>query len=167
LSPHPRPSRCRIVLVGCLAFVPLACGGPSEERVPVHPTSGKVTFEGKPLPGALVLLRRPDPDPKVPSPTATTTADGSFILHTYEPDDGAPAGDYLVAISTAPTATKSGPSLKKVERPIDHLKGRYADPKTSGLKATIKPGSNTLEPFVLNESGGAAPAPVSSGGRDR
>lgn len=114
----------------------------------------------------MVLLRRPDVNPKVPSPMATTTADGSFILHTYEPDDGAPAGDYLVAISTAPTATKSGPSLKEVERPIDHLKGRYADPKTSGLKATIKPGSNELPPFDLKDVGGPA-LPVPSGSRGR
>jgi hypothetical protein len=146
----------------------LACGEPSERRVRVSPASGTVTYQGKPLPGAFILFRKAEIDPEVPSPTATTGEDGSFALTTYENKDGAPAGDYVVTISTAPTTVvEKKVSLKKAERPVDHLKGKYADPKTSGLKATIKPGVNRLEPFDLKESGGVAPPPVSSKGRDR
>ncbi len=149
LSPHPRPSTARIVLVACLALVPLACGEPSEKRAPLFPASGKVTFEGKPLPGAFVLLRKAAPDPDVPSPNAITGEDGSFVLTTYENQDGAPAGDYVVTISTAPRPVEKRVSLKKAEPHVDLLKGKYADPKSSGLRATIKPGSNALEPFEL------------------
>jgi hypothetical protein len=42
----------------------------------------------------------------------------------------------------------------------------YADAKTSGLKATVKPGENTLEPFDLKNGGAMNPA-GSSQGRDR
>jgi hypothetical protein len=167
VSLRPRPSTVQIVLVACLAFIPLACGGP-EGRVPLFEAFGTVTYQGKPLPGAFVLFRKEVIDPNVPSPTATTGEDGSFVLTTYEDKDGAPAGDYLVAISTAPrTPTEKKVSLTKVELPVDHLKGRYGDPKTSGLKVTIKSGGNKLGPFDLNDSGGAAPQPVSSGARSR
>jgi hypothetical protein len=171
LSPLPRPLTARIVLIACLALACGACGEPSEKRAPLYSASGTVTYQGKPLPGAFILFRKLKPDPDVPSPTATTGEDGSFDLTTYESKDGAPAGDYVVAISTAPmTVVEKKVSLKKSERPVDLLKGRYADLKTSGLKATIKPTSNTLEPFALNDSGGAdsaTTAPVSSKGRDR
>ncbi len=116
----------------------------------------------------LRLVRKAEPLPDVPSPFATTGEDGSFALTTYENKDAAPEGDYDVAISTASTKGKSGPSLTKVERPVDLLKGRYADPKTSGLKAIIKPGTSVLEPSNLTEQGGASAASeVSAGGRER
>jgi hypothetical protein len=136
-----------------------ACGGPSEERVPVYRTTGKITFEDKPLIGATVLFQKTEGDSKVPNPLATTTEDGSFTLHTYEPDDGAPAGDYLISVTIRPPNRDSGSgySKKKFEAPPEILQGRYADPKTSGLKATIKTGENTLEPFNLTAAGGALP----------
>ena len=154
MSPHPRPSTARIVLIACISLLPPACGGPPEGRVAVFPASGKVTYQGKPLPGATVLFRRPDPDPKIPSPMGTTGEDGSFTLHTYEPDDGGPAGDYLVAISTYPRTSRDNGSIQigekaKAKPPVDVLKGQFADPKTSGLKAAIKPGANELGPFDL------------------
>jgi hypothetical protein len=114
-----------------------------------------VNYQGKPLPGAFVLLRKEQPDPDVPSPNAITGEDGSFVLTTYENKDGAPAGDYVVTISTAPRPVEKKVSLKKAEPYVDLLKGKYADPKTSGLKVTIKGSSNTLEPFDLKETGGA------------
>ncbi len=159
----------RMIVIAGLSSVLSAYGETGEVRAPVFKASGKVTFEGKPLAGALVVFRKAEVDPKIPSPMATTAEDGSFTLHTYEPDDGAPSGDYLVAVSTAPVGTREGGGyLGGKRKPTDDLlKGHYADPKTSGLKATIKPGENTLEPFDLKAKSGAAVPPPSSTGRDR
>jgi hypothetical protein len=151
-----------IVFAG-IASIVSGCGEPAEKRAPVYPTTGKITFQGKPLPGALVLFRKPEADPDVPSPTAITGDDGSFTLHTYEPDDGAPAGDYQVSVSTAPQRVFNtvGEGSGKKSKPLgqgDVLNGHYADPKTSGLKATIKTGTNTLETIDLTETSSPAPA---------
>jgi hypothetical protein len=154
--PRPRSSQTRLIAFAGIAFIVSACGGTSEERVPVYRTSGKITFEGKPLAGALVLFRKAEVDPKVPSPIGTTGEDGTFTLHTYEPDDGAPPGDYLVAVSIRPPNRDGGGGLakKKDEAPAIIVRGRYADPKTSGLKATVKPIGNTLDPIDLTSTGG-------------
>jgi hypothetical protein len=172
LNPHRRLSRPRLIAFAVIAFSVSACGGPSEERAPVYKTSGKISFEGKPLAGALVLFRQPEADPNVPSPSGTTGEDGTFSLHTYEPDDGAPAGDYLVAVTVRPLSRDSGvkytlPGEKKAEVPDAIRQGRYADPKTSGLKATIKPIENTLDPINLNSTGGASSSGSSQSRNDR
>lgn len=153
LSQHLNPATTRLLLVAGLALIPPACGEPTEKRVPLFPASGGVTYQGKPLANAFVLLRKEQSNPEVPSPSAITGEDGSFALTTYENQDGAPAGDYVVTISTAPRVAERRVSLKKAEPPVDTLKGKYADPRSSGLRATIMPGTNTLEPFDLKSTG--------------
>ncbi len=168
-SLHPRSSLARWIAFAGIALGIPACGGTSEDRVPVYKTTGKITFEGKPVAGALVLFRKPEADPKVPSPSATTEDDGTFQLHTYEPNDGAPAGDYQVGVSIASPRRDGGGGFfsekkKQAEGPEAVVKGRYAEPKTSGLKATVKPAETTLDPIDLTATGGASPAPPISRG---
>jgi hypothetical protein len=61
----------------------------------------------------------------------------------FEPDDGAPAGDYQVTIIFPMNR------YNKNQSGIDRLKGKFSDPKTSGLTATIEPKANELKPFNL------------------
>jgi len=65
--------------------------------------------------------------------------DGAFRLSTYDPNDGAPAGEYYVSVIW-PTDGREDE---------DKLNGRYRDPKTSQLTATVKEGSNELKAFRL------------------
>jgi hypothetical protein len=116
--------------------------------VPVYPTSGKVTYHDKPLAGALVVFVPVKPDEKVPQPTSRTAEDGTFRLKTYDPDDGAPAGEYRVKISTRFGGDESNP-LAKSNPSADPLKGRFEDSHSSGLTAAVKPGQNELPPFEL------------------
>ena len=74
------------------------------------------------------------PDPR---PRANVAADGTFTLSTYGENDGAPAGDYIVAISWENTDTNE-----------DRLRGRYSGP-TSRLRAKVAEGNNELPPFDL------------------
>jgi len=140
-------------LSAVLAFALPACQGNPDDRIPVFPAAGKVTYRDKPLADALVVFQRADapadPSKTAPNPTSRTTAEGTFRLGTYEPDDGAPAGRYLVGVSTARASSgESGPLAKRAGAP-DVLKGRYADPRTSGLTAEIKEGANQLPAFAL------------------
>ena len=59
----------------------------------VHPARGEISFEGKPMPGAVVFLHansRLIEDDDSPIPRGTVNADGTFELGTYGKDDGAP-----------------------------------------------------------------------------
>jgi len=146
--------RLRLVMFGLVVVsVFSACDGTPEGRVPVHPVSGEVQFQGKPLVGAVVTFH-PEDEAKygkdVPRPTGRTNQDGKFELTTYGLADGAPVGSYLVAISTAPQPrTETGLFAKKSPLAVDILKGRYREPQKSGLKAEVKEGSNQVESFVV------------------
>ena len=111
---------------------------------PVVPAAGKVFFKGKPAEGARVtLVSLTENDPKKPRPGGEVGPDGAFRLSTYASYDGAPPGTYAVLIVYPSPAQQidgenAGPDL---------LQGRYADPKTTPLRAEIKEGTNNLEPF--------------------
>ncbi|HZT81030.1 MAG TPA: metallophosphoesterase [Gemmataceae bacterium] len=106
-------------------------------RKPTHPARGKVLFEGMPTPGAYVVLS--PVEGKGVRADSLVEADGSFTLSTYTANDGAAEGEYTVTIvwrkPMLDAEGKPGPNL---------LPARYADAKTSGLKATIKAGKNEL-----------------------
>ncbi len=131
-----------MIAVAALLVVVLCCGcGP--KRKPVYPVRGKVFLAGQPTEGALVIFHPVD-DPDVPPlrPSGTVAADGSFTLSSYVLKDGAPVGEYRVTILWVP-------ELSTNPNAPDKLQGRYADPKTSGLRAQVKAEPNELPPFEL------------------
>ena len=84
------------------------CGGcrggvAANLRKPVFPVSGELYFDGAPAKHVMVVLHPADPGVKaevwpIGYPKATVNADGSFQIGTYEQQDGAPAGEYLILI---------------------------------------------------------------------
>jgi len=122
-----------------------------------HPVKGRVTVKGKPLEGALVTFHPVDESKMgadVVRPNGRTDADGRFILTTYSGGDGAPAGEYRVAISgiSRPESEAAGGLFNDSKRAIaktDPTGGKYIDPKNSGLKAAVKEGENTVPDFDL------------------
>jgi hypothetical protein len=115
-----------------------------------HPVRGKVTYNGQPIKNAVVTFHPKNDNGTAIRPTGLTDEDGVFTLDSQN-ESGALAGDYLVSITwredTTPNSGKI--SMEAPAPPPDKLGGRYADPATSGLTATIKRGSNELEPFDL------------------
>lgn len=65
--------------------------------------------------------------------TGVIEADGTFSVGTYEPNDGAVAGDHRVSISP-PTPTGDPDQMRAV--PLIHSKYRNLD--TSGLQVTVE-----------------------------
>jgi hypothetical protein len=131
-----------------LAVLLLAgCGGRPQE--PLHPARGQVFVAGKPAAGALVVLHPvAATDPEAPRPSARVEPDGSFVLSTRAPKDGAPAGEYVVAIAWTGTGAKPDPVTGEVPM---KLAPRYADPTTSPLRAQIRTGPNDLPAFKLGK----------------
>ncbi len=106
----------------------------------MHPVRGKLFVQDKPAVGAFVLFF-PVHEPaeaKDPRPRAEVDADGSFQLSTYDANDGAPAGEYIVTVTW--------PGQEDQE---DKLSGRYSDPAKSRLRGTVKEGSNELPAIRL------------------
>jgi len=133
----------RILSVGIAMLV--AFGGcSSEKRVPVFPVSGKVSFKGAAPTGAQVVLHPVgSKEPTEVAPTATVKDDGSFALTSYEPDDGAPAGDYVAVIQwfrTVPALNGAGPNV---------LPKQYASAKSSPVKVSVSNGPVEIPPINI------------------
>lgn len=139
-------------LVGIVLGFVAGCSGGEDGRLKVHPTTGSVLVNGQPVAGAQVTLLGLAEElkgPLAPIPFGTTNDQGEFVLRSYDPGDGAPAGDYQVKI-VWPENPPPGADTEMYQAK-DQLKGRYSDPAKSGLTATIAQGKNSLPPFELRQ----------------
>jgi hypothetical protein len=137
-----------VSLIALLTCAALGCGA-DDDRVDVYPVSGKVLVEGQPAEGADVVFYPTIPTVdgmKLPGPAGTTDAGGVYRLRSYEPDDGAPAGEFKVTVvwPAAPPPNATGVFQFK-----DRLGGRYANPDKSGLKITVPEGGGELAAIEL------------------
>ena len=117
-----------------------------QQRVPTHPVQGKVTFQGKPTPGAMLVLHPKTPtEPAAPKPTGYVDETGNFVLNTYGGNDGAPAGEFDVTIQWPKLVQRDG----EMQAGPNVLPIRYANPGESKLTVQIAAGQNQLPPFEL------------------
>lgn len=139
-----------VLLIGC-------SGGKKEDpnRPARSPVSGKVTLQGAPVERATVTLR---PVNGNHSALALTDAAGRYVLGTFDKADGVVPGEYEVTITKlapgtggsqpAPDDPNYNPNVKP-EPPQHQLPEKYADPKTSNLKASISTAPNNSLDFDL------------------
>jgi hypothetical protein len=142
----------RVVTQGLMATLLglcVACAGGG-----LNSATGKVTYKGNPIKGAIVVFHPKDANMNSQRPSGVTDEGGAFSLTTGT-KAGAPAGDYLVTITwpeEAPVKPKGGKIMNTdADTPDmpDRLKGRFADSTRTTLKATIKGGSNDIPTFDL------------------
>lgn len=143
-----RPVRNTFVLrhILCALAALLLCSCSS--RAPLHPVRGKLFVAGQPADGAVIVFHPANQASSGahPPPAATVQADGSFTLSTFESGDGAPAGDYVVAVSWLPP----DPALSTTQkRPTVALSEKYGDRRFTPLRAKVVAGPNELPPFQL------------------
>lgn len=154
MKPH---SRTRLRLVGVTLFcIGIAACGPPEGQLRVHAVTGQVLVDGQPAPLARVVFHPQGGSAELQKarPQAECDLDGNFTLTTYEPDDGAPEGEYKVTVvwrgpdpGTPPDADINAERLN--DEP-DRLGGVYEDQVKTTLTATVTSGGNTLPPFELS-----------------
>jgi hypothetical protein len=122
----------------------LILSGCSEQRVPVYPVSGKVTYKGQPPIGATVVLHpRSGVAASDVAPTGTVKGDGSFAITSYEPGDGAPQGEYVATIEWfkfAPELGGAGPNV---------IPPKYVSAKTSPVKVSVSGGPAQIAPIII------------------
>lgn len=138
----------RRAFAGCLFVFAAALAGCGGGRVKVYPVEGSVTYNGEPLAGVDVAFHPADAknDTSYP-PHATTDESGKFKLMTFTKDDGAPAGEFKVAVAFAVQSAEDG--ADQIKKMAFQVPEKYHRKETTPLKATIKPESNTLPPLPL------------------
>lgn len=121
-----------------LAVLLCGCGGSTK----TYSVQGTVTsHDGAPLEEVQLVWRCADPPV---SATAVTDPSGHYRLGTFAAADGAPAGQYEVALTEPQGDDPDAPPLRRIHP-------HYANFETSGLRFTVEPRSNRfdiqLEPF--------------------
>lgn len=142
---HSVPGKMlQLVLLGVL-LVPMGC----QQTETIVPVSGQILVDGQPAAGALVVFHAED-DKQKARPSGHTDDQGRFQLTTRNRGDGAPPGDYRVTVLWYLVPLTDGSVDETVAQ--NQLPASYASPQNSGLKVTIRPGSNQLEAFNLSSN---------------
>jgi hypothetical protein len=141
---HSSKFNTAVVLVALTIATGLGCSK-SESRVPLHPVAGAIQFHGRPAEGAFVSLHPKTATEGVPNPRATVAKDGTFTVSTYDGNDGAPEGEYIVTVQWYKPVRQGndlvgGPNV---------LPAKYASPKTSDVSIHIAAGENHLKPILF------------------
>lgn len=147
---------CLLTRCGCLFLASLAVALPSagcgRAQPATAPVIGRVLLDGKPIAAAAVMFEPLDGG--VPA-RGSTGGDGSFTLSTFAREDGALVGRHRVSISKFVTEDVAANELGLEAapgppgfQPKAALPVRYADPKTSGLEATVEAKGASVE-FTL------------------
>jgi major membrane immunogen (membrane-anchored lipoprotein) len=148
------------VALGVTAVVGvLGCGGDDSGLGRRYKISGKVTYNGAPVPqGTVTFVPTKPPTPEGRAATGTIK-DGSYALSTTGNDDGALPGEYNVAIismdidmaSAASSKAEGGrihegdAAYQKAHKNAKKLiPTKYGVSETSGLKATVD-GAKTID----------------------
>src|SRR5262245_751814 len=135
-------------LLPAVILVLAISAGCSDGKVRIYPVSGQVLYNGSPLKGVELAFHPNDAKNNTGYPPhGKTDAEGKFVLTTYVKDDGAPAGEFKIAIAFAVEAVDDGSDqTKKVSFQVPV---KYHRAETSGLSVVVKPEMNALEPFRL------------------
>ncbi len=132
-----------ICLVACI--VSAGCG---DGRIATYRVKGQVVFaDGTPVRTGTVELQ--SIEHKITS-TGKIQADGTFVLGTYTPDDGAAAGEHRAIV--VQLIVNDG-LLKHVNdhgAPVDPKYGIY---ESSDLRATVEANESNEIRLVLNKAG--------------
>ena len=131
-------------------------GGCSASKPKTVPVSGKVMYKkDTPAEGALIVFHpTPEMEARISGkPFARVKADGTFVLTTYEENDGAPEGDYVVTVDYR-VKGKDEPKFRlggDEGSPAGKLAidAKYTNPQQPVLKATVKRGEKNEFTFVV------------------
>ncbi len=108
-------------------------------RRPTHPTTAKVVFNGRSVPGAFVVFTPKGKPATGARADGLTGPDGTVRLTTYTAFDGAALGDYAVTVVLRQPYWSADGRLG-----ANKLPPRYASAATTPLEATVRSGRNAF-----------------------
>lgn len=119
-----------ISLPAVLCCLALSCGRPGQ--LPTAKVSGKVTLDGKPVPVGLVIFT-PESGR---SASGKIQPDGTYVLETYDENDGAVLGRHRLGVMARETIPGQGPMGSPKPGP-SLIPERYGSAETSGLSFEV------------------------------
>ena len=161
----------RLLLLSMVIFLLPGC----QHGMQVEYVEGKVTFQNNPVEGASVVFSPAPSSPAALSAFGKTDSNGVYKLTaqqniTHGGGKGTAEGEYIVTISKMVggydenLVGKSPEEVSKLDRmrnegkyspkmvPYENkLPGKYKDPNTSKLTATVKKGKNLNVDFALTD----------------
>lgn len=122
-----------VVCLWCIVLAVVLCGCGSGDKLETYHVTGKVTLQdGKPMAGGMVIFH--SVEHKI-SASGVISEDGTCqMMSTYQPEDGAVAGQHRVAI-IAPRF----PIDPQNPVPPPTIAPKYNNPATSKLEFTVTP----------------------------
>jgi hypothetical protein len=164
-----QPFGAGLPLMICICVLLSGCSKDVVKVPPLHPVTGRVTYQGKPVPGATVTFiadakpaeakSKSKDEPQWPARcVGEADDDGNYTLAWDESHVGAPEGTYKVMI-TATEPFQEGDDTD--ERRPNAIPDRFGNPKTSGLTAKVEPGENVFD-FELTDAAAAPSSPPGS-----
>ncbi len=97
--------------------------------------------DGKPLPKGTVEFESIDEKRPITA-SSEINPDGTFLLGTFMPEDGAVAGRHRIAVIANP---EIGTEAERPEKlPPALIASRFSEFKTSGLETTVEPRMNNV-----------------------
>ena len=147
-------SLVRILSVTLIYLSLAGCGTTDkakESRKKTAMAKGTITYNGKPLDFAFIVLSPETPDGV--AATCRSDADGNFSLDAYPPDEGAVPGKYRVRVKKMEPVKEQVVDLANHDAPVVAAAGpkslippEYSDFGTSGLVLEVpEAGSESLK----------------------
>lgn len=147
---------------GVLLLAPLAlvagCGDDRFQKT--YTVTGQVLVDGQPVSKVAVRFIPKDKSKfkMGETPQATTDDEGRFTLSTYNSGDGAPAGEYFVAVAEPDQVqTDENDDTRPVglgkQKKAPKVPPKYQVAQNSGVTATVERKDNALAPFQLTRAG--------------
>jgi len=131
-----RIDRARLLAVLASALVVLPGCGSSEA---IGKLSGRVTFQGQPVPEGLIVFSNPGQGAHI---AVELRAGGDYVVKRFGAE-GVPLGTYQVWITPPRVDAPMGPAREPPRiREYQNIPKKYHDPTTSGLKLTVEEGEN-------------------------
>lgn len=150
--------RCVVfaVVAACCWQAGCSRGPKGPKRVPVFPVSGILKVDGEPAPFVRVNMfpaGKDVEDPMRGAPHyAVTDNEGKFKITTYDSGDGAPAGDYVLALyweKAAKTVPFDNPDEPRLDPAAVRFNRKYSYFSDSSPKVTVEEKSNDLGTLEL------------------
>jgi hypothetical protein len=130
-----RPVSRALRVVVTLALLGLAACGDKRGFPKVYPVKGKILVNGQPAADCQVYLNRTSQDKQGPpiKPQAATNENGEFQITSYNANDGAQEGEYVITVEW-----RERVGLMKAAEGVDQLDGAYATvEKTKALPGFV------------------------------
>jgi hypothetical protein len=144
----------RALAAACLVLAAGLVGCGDGRGVKLYPVRGKLLYKGAPADGAEVTFYPKSDAGKDPvRPAGKVGPDGTFVLGSFRPSDGAPVGEYAVLVRWNKDGKVGHEKGKKRAHnvPVNFLQDRYANPAAPRFTAAVRPEANALSPFEIKD----------------